>query len=264
MKVYDCFLFSHELDLLEIRLNVLREVVDQFIIVEARHTHSGEIKEAILLENLERFREFPIEYRCIDIPFAGEGYHAALHREGLQRKNLRDVLLSSHIDDDDVVLMGDLDEIPNPVTVADIGNDIGFPCRLVQDHFYWWLNALDAKPWNSGTIMMCADRAKANLFERLRLAPNLPLIQNGGWHFSSVGTEGEIIRKLQSFIHTEYGSGEGLEMAMCNREQFLSIHGQPLALVDMCNAEYPDYLRETWRDKYSHLVYGTTADTAEH
>ena len=32
-KVYDTFLFNNELDLLEIRLNVLNEHVDYFVIV---------------------------------------------------------------------------------------------------------------------------------------------------------------------------------------------------------------------------------------
>ena len=33
--IYDCFSFFNELDLLEIRLNVLKDVVDKFVLVEA-------------------------------------------------------------------------------------------------------------------------------------------------------------------------------------------------------------------------------------
>ncbi len=39
--IYDCFTFFNELDLLEIRLNVLRDVVDRFVLVEAGETHTG-------------------------------------------------------------------------------------------------------------------------------------------------------------------------------------------------------------------------------
>ena len=39
--IYDCFTFFNELDLLEIRLNVLSQVVDKFVIVEMNRTHSN-------------------------------------------------------------------------------------------------------------------------------------------------------------------------------------------------------------------------------
>lgn len=32
--IYDCFIIFNELDLLEIRLNVLKDVVDGFVVVE--------------------------------------------------------------------------------------------------------------------------------------------------------------------------------------------------------------------------------------
>ncbi|MBO9668238.1 MAG: N-acetylglucosaminyltransferase, partial [Bdellovibrio sp.] len=37
-KVYDCFSFFNELDLLEIRLNELDSVVDHFVLMEATKT----------------------------------------------------------------------------------------------------------------------------------------------------------------------------------------------------------------------------------
>ena len=38
--IYDCFPFNNELDILEIRLNILNDVVDKFILVEASKTQS--------------------------------------------------------------------------------------------------------------------------------------------------------------------------------------------------------------------------------
>ena len=43
-KIYDTFLFFNELDLLEIRLNVLHDVVDHFVIVECTKTYQGNDK----------------------------------------------------------------------------------------------------------------------------------------------------------------------------------------------------------------------------
>ena len=42
--IYDCFTFYNELDLLEIRLNVLNDVVDRFVLVEMNKTHMGDDK----------------------------------------------------------------------------------------------------------------------------------------------------------------------------------------------------------------------------
>ena len=47
-KVYDCFLFWKEFDVLEIRLNELFSIVDKFIIIESAYTHSGLKKELYL------------------------------------------------------------------------------------------------------------------------------------------------------------------------------------------------------------------------
>ena len=40
-KIYDCFMFNNENDLLEIRLNILNNYVDYFVIIESSETHSG-------------------------------------------------------------------------------------------------------------------------------------------------------------------------------------------------------------------------------
>ena len=44
MKIYDCITFFDEDILLEVRLNILKDVVDFFIIVEAKQDHQGKSK----------------------------------------------------------------------------------------------------------------------------------------------------------------------------------------------------------------------------
>ena len=58
MKVFDVFLFFNELDLLEIRLNMLYPFIDYFVINEATQTFFGSDKPLYYLENKERFRKF--------------------------------------------------------------------------------------------------------------------------------------------------------------------------------------------------------------
>ena len=45
--VYDCFQFFNELDILKLRMHVLNDVVDKFVISEATVTFSGREKAVI-------------------------------------------------------------------------------------------------------------------------------------------------------------------------------------------------------------------------
>ena len=50
MKIFDCFIFNHEIELLEIRLNILNDYVDKFVITEGDMTFSGFPKESYFLK----------------------------------------------------------------------------------------------------------------------------------------------------------------------------------------------------------------------
>ena len=58
MKVFDSFRFFNELELLEIRFNLLYDVVDHFVITECPYTISGEEKPLYYWENKDRFSKF--------------------------------------------------------------------------------------------------------------------------------------------------------------------------------------------------------------
>ncbi|MEK6883085.1 MAG: DUF3431 domain-containing protein, partial [Nanoarchaeota archaeon] len=68
IKIYDIFTYNGEADILEIRLNILKDSVDQFIIVEAPTTFSGLKKPLYFEEQKERFAPFldKIKYFVID------------------------------------------------------------------------------------------------------------------------------------------------------------------------------------------------------
>ncbi len=45
MKLIDCFMYFDENLILDIRLNTLKDHVDEFVIVEAKKSHSGNEKK---------------------------------------------------------------------------------------------------------------------------------------------------------------------------------------------------------------------------
>ena len=57
-RIYDCFIFFNELELLELRLRELQSCVDFFVICEAPVTFRGKQKPLYYLENQSRFLEF--------------------------------------------------------------------------------------------------------------------------------------------------------------------------------------------------------------
>jgi beta-1,4-mannosyl-glycoprotein beta-1,4-N-acetylglucosaminyltransferase len=71
MKIIDCFTFYNELKLLEYRLNILYNIVDYFIIVEANQTHQGKSKKLYYNENKNRFEKFQdkIIHIVVDLPY---------------------------------------------------------------------------------------------------------------------------------------------------------------------------------------------------
>ena len=57
MKIYDCFTFYNEFELLELRLRETSDLVDHFVIVEANTTFQNQPKELLLKQNWARFND---------------------------------------------------------------------------------------------------------------------------------------------------------------------------------------------------------------
>ena len=69
MKLYDCFMYFDEDLMLDLRLNVLNDYVDKFIIAEATRDHAGRDKKLNFdIKNFSKFKN-KIDYLIIeDIP----------------------------------------------------------------------------------------------------------------------------------------------------------------------------------------------------
>ena len=52
MKIFDCITYFDEPLLFDLRLNILNEYVDEFIVCEATFTHSGQKKKLILIKTI--------------------------------------------------------------------------------------------------------------------------------------------------------------------------------------------------------------------
>ena len=230
MNIYDCFMYFDEDLLLDLRLNTLNKFVKKFVIAEATYTHNGNKKK--LLFDIKKFRKFEdkITYIVVDqkpekILKVNSSDSAETRAEKLilngmardyfQREKLSEGLRESL--DDDVIIISDLDEIPNldEVNFSKISNNIVifeqkmfyYKLNLLYDNFNWqgtkavkkknfispqWLRNIKGKKYPFWRV--------DTLFSNKKYS-NLKFVKNGGWHFTCLRTPEELEKKLLNFAH---------------------------------------------------------------
>ncbi len=287
--VFDCFTFFNELDILEIRLNVLNDVVDKFVLVEATKTHQGKDKPLIYNENKERFAKFAdkIIHVVIDeFPLQDAGSAWTLER--YQREMITEGLKTAK--PGDTILISDVDEIPDPEKMKENLAKKGIKVFIQQTHYYF-LNCINAGidrdyTW-CGTVMakydkklspqllrtisiqyldMYSPRLIVRIYSRLRmlkwelkLGQRIYAVNKGGWHFSFLGGVEKIIKKLEAFAHTEYNTQEFKDPKKIERtlDEGKDIFGRNFSYKFVpLNNTYPAYILEN-KDKYRDLIRET-------
>jgi beta-1,4-mannosyl-glycoprotein beta-1,4-N-acetylglucosaminyltransferase len=134
-RVFDCFPFFNELDILEIRLAELDPLVDYFVIVEATRTFSAKPKALHFADNRSRYGRYAdkiIHVVVDDMPL-----DAPTHwdRETHQREAIMRGLGGAH--PDDRIVISDCDEIPKPDILRRALQLRGLSRRLVA---FWCVN----------------------------------------------------------------------------------------------------------------------------
>ena len=131
MKIYDCFTFYNEFEILEIRLHELASIVDYFILVEATKTHSGVCKPLFFSENRDRYKCFSdriIHVVVDDMPIPDDGNRWLL--ENHQRRCIARGLM--HCRPNDLILISDVDEMPSIDLISNMRNQITNNCFMAE------------------------------------------------------------------------------------------------------------------------------------
>jgi beta-1,4-mannosyl-glycoprotein beta-1,4-N-acetylglucosaminyltransferase len=207
-KLIDCFTFYNELEMLELRLTEIYDVVDKFLIIEADKTFKGDNKRFIFEENKWRFTKFldKIIHIKIIIP---DYLDNAWDREKFQRNSFMNTLYSLNLGNDDLVVITDVDEIPNPSVLSYIKsyNTKGLYKLEMDMYFANLYNKYTANKWYHPKIVDW-ETLKSRTPEECRLNFNCQWWENAGWHFSYFGGTDMIVNKLDSFSHQEYNKPE--------------------------------------------------------
>ena len=179
--IYDLTQIFNELDLLEIRLNILDEHVDFFVIGESTQTFSGKPKPLYYLENKERFAKWNHKIRHVVIPEITTD--DVYERTGFQKDYLRKALVDC--DPEDVIYYGDVDEIWKPQLLDG---------KLQQLNYCYYLNQRSSEDWQ-GTNR-CVFKELPNL-NALR-ANHDRVLKDGGWHFTNMGGIDQLRKKIDA------------------------------------------------------------------
>jgi Glycosyltransferase family 17 len=219
-KIYDCFLFFNELDVLEIRLNELYDHVDAFVLVESIETFRGNPKPLYYLNNQERFKQFSdkiihiivYENFVTDNPWNRENYQRNQIMRGLFQCSAKDIIMVSDVDE--IVRAKKLPEILDMIYRKNI-----YPVRCHQPLYRYYLNSFDNSiTWSCGTyVTKFSDLVHKDLDHLRSSRGDFFHIENAGWHFTSMGGLTSFIAKMESFSHSDFDTPEIKNQSYINK-----------------------------------------------
>ena len=203
----DVFLWNGETDMGRLRVDTLKGHVDAMVAVSCNLTHQSD--PADLTPPPDGCEWIVVE--ATPIP-EGRGGHGTPHYQWIERQH-RDGMTQAAAEwpADTVVLISDVDEIPDPTTLPAIRDAASTgPCSVVMRMHGFALDYLHPLPW-VGTTASRVDQLAPQSHRSWR--HKLPHAGHG-WHLSWFGDLDEKARKLRSFSHAEL---TGLNLEDCYR-----------------------------------------------
>jgi len=280
MKIFDSFRFFNELEILEIRFNLLYDVVDHFVITECPYTTMGDEKPLYYLENKDRFskfndkvihdvmdeipsdfssfvekQKFHTAYGDID-PNCGQRYidiPVKYQRDMYARNYTGFSIEKAGVKDDDMVITSDADEIINPLILEN--TDWFDPNNLyttMQRAFYYDLNTHYQDEWRGSRV--CTWGKMKNLsVDKLRdsMWNESYRLEDGGWHWSYFGGVERFKEKMvagadaqQAAVDDAIDRVEGKQDPLGRGKVY-----QPIPIDE----SFPEYIRNN-QDKYAEFI----------
>ncbi|GLU02128.1 hypothetical protein SLE2022_193950 [Rubroshorea leprosula] len=201
-RVFDAVLFSNEVDILTIRWNELYPYVTQFVLLESNSTFTGLRKSLNFASNRHQFKfvEPRLTYGMIggrfkkgENPFVEEAY---------QRIALDQLLRIAGIEDDDLLIMSDVDEIPSAHTINLLRWCDEIPPVLhlqLRNFLYSFEYHRDNKSWRASV-----HRYKSGKTRYAHYRQGDVLLSDAGWHCSFCFRHiSDFIFKMKAYSHTD-------------------------------------------------------------
>lgn len=257
--IYDCFLYNGEADLLKIRLDEFSRLSPlkitmpvTHIIIEGAYTFTGIRKSEDEMNNIPDVVLDPSNHAWM-FTYDKVSADPWKNEEG-QRNMIKDILERFHPEDNDIIIISDVDEIPRAYAVQHYRPEFGL-CSLQMNQYYYYLNCLaDRNGWILPKIMTWSYLKDKTPDEVRRSGFNLCMWQ-AGWHYSYMGGVSEMIRKFKSFSHQEpeiqaLADERILQNKLSKLESLWATNKLNLVGID----DAPFFVQQK-RDQFKHMIY---------
>jgi beta-1,4-mannosyl-glycoprotein beta-1,4-N-acetylglucosaminyltransferase len=212
--IYDCFIFSNELEILKLRLAFLDNVVDYFVIVESKRTLSGKKKLLYYKEYEQYFEKYHhkiIYLEAPDMPHLVEWDY-----EYFQRNYIKQGLINCH--ENDLILISDVDEIVNLKSILSF-KSLQLPALIELPYYNYFFNLKSYKSFTVNLLCKYSFIKNLNIGERnqtyQKYVTNVIKSKQlkTGWHFSNLfGFDiPKYQEKIKSFSHQEFNNSHFLK-----------------------------------------------------
>jgi beta-1,4-mannosyl-glycoprotein beta-1,4-N-acetylglucosaminyltransferase len=215
--LYDGFIFSSELDLLEIRLNELEGLVAKFIIVESTRTFTNQPKPLWWRDYGRyqlRFSRFLKDIVHVILPAEEVEYQFTHGGKWLVEAHHRQAVFHGFIKGgmkyNDVMIVGDVDEIPRRSTVNVLKHCSNYPSDIVfeLDTFIGGFHTFSSDPpkRNSAARRYLKHPKKDTDWVAHHTRKTNYLFSNSGWHCTwCFRYYDQYVWKMKSYSHHDRG-----------------------------------------------------------
>ena len=244
MTVYDCILFNGEFDMIELRMNIIGDYVDFFMIVQSNRTFQGVVKEYFGFAD-HRFDKWRTKIFLCNVDGSKYlGQHWGEDYVDFVRDATKNALMQCDAKDNDVIILGDLDEIPNLRKFFGEPGVEKMPAALEMKFYYYYLNCRIYDYWNLPKIFRFG-MFKSERFSLLRRRTDIRTIPDCGWHFSYMGGAESIQHKIRTggdpmSTNPKYSDIEHIKACM-EQPKDLYDRGFKLSFVRIDDS-YPEYI----------------------
>ena len=260
MKVVDVFLYNGEKEVAKLHFEVLNPYVGLFIVCEAKTTFTGLKKPLYFSEHEQYFKKFwpKIRYFVINENYSLQEQELSVFspntegadhwkNEFLQKESIQKAL-SMYCKDDDIVYIGDADEIWEPY-----GGTMPKKLKL-KVYAYYLDNRSTEEFW--GTLVTKYGYIKGKCLNHERVRTDIRTADYYGWHFTSQGGLKEIKRKLDdSYTKESYNTYEVQSHLLQRYKQGVDFLGRDFKF-SIDESDWPHYLKRN-RKKFAALCKGT-------
>jgi hypothetical protein len=247
MKIYDFFLFNHEIDLLALRIDYSKDTVEHFYAFESETAFSGQTKKLYSDDFKSKYPELVDFVTFINVDLSGKS--GTWQREFCARIAYLEFAKNNHYGQ--IGIFGDLDEFVNPEIFSKVHFGENTVYRLDMDCLIY-----DSRHCYNENMQNILVGVITYSFCNSDLRPlkGQQILHGFAYHFQNFMSANDISLKIKSYSHSEYYAERytnvaDIEKRIKNKTDYLGRDIEAV-IVEYDFSKYPLKLQELFQNKY--------------